>query len=454
MNSELARYDESVGALTQWRDPEQVLAEATKAAAALGRVIALKNKPVVFNGETYLELEDWQTVGKFYGITTKVLETRYVDYGGVTGWEAVAVALNADGMEVSRAESMCMTDEDNWGSVPEYAWKDVLDEHGKKIWDANLRNGKGGYKATKELVGSKPKPMFQLRSMAQTRACGKAFRQVLSWVVVLGGFKPNVAEEMIESQLGGEQQKEERKPVQQPQRASDKAKQAEQPAGTPKPQDDTLEVISGVIESLKRGTKENSSVWIKFTGHFVALAPTMVPEGMDEGYYIKVKARKFNDASFGEYFKVAEVLECSVVQEGQAEESPTTTAATPETAAGEATTESFDKPAEPLPEEGTVTNPDNPLKGLFDSGAVKKGSDVPSPEPKKEGTIGIKKAQRIHALITSNHKRTGFTEDVLKGLMAQMELTHLRDLPEVMHVAVEAYALGDMDWRTGKPNGK
>ena len=40
------------------------------------------------------------------------------------------------------------------------------------------------------------KPLFQLKSMAQTRACAKALRNVLAWVVVLAGYTPAPAEEM------------------------------------------------------------------------------------------------------------------------------------------------------------------------------------------------------------------------------------------------------------------
>ena len=40
------------------------------------------------------------------------------------------------------------------------------------------------------------KPLFQLRSMAQTRAQAKALRNVLAWVVVMAGYAPTPAEEM------------------------------------------------------------------------------------------------------------------------------------------------------------------------------------------------------------------------------------------------------------------
>src|SRR6185437_14382005 len=67
---------------------------------------------------------------------------------------------------ISSAEAMCLNDEPNW----------------------------------------KSKPMFQLKSMAQTRACAKALRNVLAWVVVLAGYAPTPAEEMDSSQESQPQQ--------------------------------------------------------------------------------------------------------------------------------------------------------------------------------------------------------------------------------------------------------
>ena len=142
--------------------PAEVLAAAQEAAKALQAVITGKRRPVVFNGETYLEFEDWQTVGKFYGLTAQVEWTKPLSEAResgteIIGYEAQAIIVHAmTGQVISRAESMCMREEKNWAG----------------------------------------KPLFQLRSMAQTRACAKAFRNVLAWVVVLAGFKPTPAEEM------------------------------------------------------------------------------------------------------------------------------------------------------------------------------------------------------------------------------------------------------------------
>ena len=139
------------------REPALVLEEAKKAAQALSDVISGKKKPVIINGEQYLEFEDWMTVARFYGITAKVISTAPITFGDVQGFEARAVALLViTGEEISAAEAMCLNDESNW----------------------------------------KNRPLFMLRSMAQTRACAKALRNVLSWVVVLAGYKPTPAEEM------------------------------------------------------------------------------------------------------------------------------------------------------------------------------------------------------------------------------------------------------------------
>lgn len=145
------------------RSPDIVLSEAQKAASALRDVLSKKARPVMMNGEQYLEFEDWQTLGRFYGVTARVSRTAPVTFGEAQGFEASADAVRADGMVISSAEAMCMNDEANWSY----------------------------------------KPAYQLRSMAQTRACAKALRNVLAWVVVLAGYKATPAEEMTPDMNSG-----------------------------------------------------------------------------------------------------------------------------------------------------------------------------------------------------------------------------------------------------------
>jgi hypothetical protein len=79
-------------------------------------------------------------------------------------------------MVISSADAMCLNDEEKWSSRAKYEYVN-------------------GVKTKTDEV---PVPLFQLRSMAQTRACAKALRNILAWVVVLGGFKPMPAEEMTD----------------------------------------------------------------------------------------------------------------------------------------------------------------------------------------------------------------------------------------------------------------
>ena len=52
-------------ALVLRRDPNVVLAEATKAAKALMAVMAQKPDKVMMNGQQYIENEDWLVIGHF-----------------------------------------------------------------------------------------------------------------------------------------------------------------------------------------------------------------------------------------------------------------------------------------------------------------------------------------------------------------------------------------------------
>lgn len=155
-------------ALREGKAPEEILCEAQKAAASLKRLISGKERPLIFRGEQYLEFEDWQTVAKFYGLAARTLEAEPVEIFGVKGAKARAEVVDLKtGEAVGGAVAYCMRDEENW----------------------------------------KEKPWFQLASMAQTRAGVKALRNVLAWVVVLAGYRPTPAEELVSGGQGAGAQK-------------------------------------------------------------------------------------------------------------------------------------------------------------------------------------------------------------------------------------------------------
>ena len=407
MSTAIQQYEGSY--LTQWREPEEVLAEATKAAIALKRVVSMKKDPVIFNNEQYLEREDWGTVAKFYGCTAKSVSTNYVEFGNVRGFEAVAVVVDRNMNEIGRAESMCLSDETNWGEVPIYEWQDILDDKGKKIWDATLRRGKGGYKAKRVQVGTSPKPLFQLRSMAQTRAEAKALKGVFSWVVVLAGYQPTPAEEMT----GNERGRDDSDYVEQTQGTTTTTEKKTPPAE---------ESITGVIESSKDGN--NGSHWLIVDKKLVAVPSGFYRDSMTVGSVLSVKAQKRNNKTVGEFYAVLAVSEVKPPTEGEVIDA-----------------EVVDDGAPPVDDQKPIEG----LQSLFDSGVVTTGNNIPDKK-----AIGTKSAQSIYIIARKHEKETGFTEPMIKAVLAKLPkpLEHLSDLDPGMYATFERYARGeDVTWK-------
>jgi hypothetical protein len=195
--------DEDVSLLSLADRPSVVLEQAKLAARTIMSVIQAKPEQVVFNGEKYFENDDWVLAGKMYGITPRTLsEPEYVEFGDVKGFKAVCEAvLVATDQVIGRAYAMCLNDEENWGLRPKYEWRDVLDKDGKKIWEERVIKGKKKSLPKRERVevGHTRVPLFQLMSMAQTRASSKVLSMVLKFVPVLAGFKPTPAEEITQT---------------------------------------------------------------------------------------------------------------------------------------------------------------------------------------------------------------------------------------------------------------
>lgn len=142
-------------------DPHKVLSMGQKMAKALKQVLTQNRWTVKIGSSEHLRFEAWQTLGSFFGYVPTVLKVEEIREGNkVMGYLCVGgVKRLRDGVIVSEAEATCMRDEPNW----------------------------------------KNKPLFQLRSMAQTRACAKALRLCFSWIVTLAGYDPTPAEEVEET---------------------------------------------------------------------------------------------------------------------------------------------------------------------------------------------------------------------------------------------------------------
>jgi hypothetical protein len=182
------------------RKPEAIIAEANMCATALMAAVRKNGWAVKFSegGKEHLYFEAWSLLSSMYRVTPRVKETRLVQIGDVTGYEATAEAFHGpSGVVISTADSMCLDDEDKWADRPVKEWKTINGER-KKV-------------PTGEFT---PVPLFQLRSMAQTRAMAKALRGPFSWIIAMAGFAPRPAEDAT----GDEPEEQKGKaPVQQPQ---------------------------------------------------------------------------------------------------------------------------------------------------------------------------------------------------------------------------------------------
>ena len=180
MNQETELY-QGGNELSISRDPNVVLEEARRAAVALKDVIDQTQAVVKIGTSEHLKSEAWQTLGHFYGLAARTPDekTRFVQYGDVRGFEVTAELWNiAAQTMVSEATAMCLNDEEKWGVRTKYEWRGPKENRHRVA------------------VGTESVPLFQLRSMAQTRAISRVHANALKWVVVLGGWSPTPAEEV------------------------------------------------------------------------------------------------------------------------------------------------------------------------------------------------------------------------------------------------------------------
>lgn len=145
--------------------PKDLLLKAKTAAMALQDVITSnKRPPVMFNGKPYLEFAHWQVIATSYRVSVATKEAEYVKLGEVEGFKAKAEVIDqGTGLIVGTAEAYCMKDEPNW----------------------------------------KSKPLFQLASMAQTRAGAKSLANKFRFVAIMAGYEPTPSEEMMASDKPG-----------------------------------------------------------------------------------------------------------------------------------------------------------------------------------------------------------------------------------------------------------
>jgi len=173
VSEELVRTDQGTPVQAS---PSEIIANASEMAKAMMDIVEAKRLYQPIAGRKFLQCEAWQLLASFSGLTPVVTETKFVEFGDVKGWEARCEVRDRNGQIVAAGEAMCLDDERNW----------------------------------------RGKPLYQLRSMAQTRAVSKALRTKLSFIAVLAGYEPTPAEEMDGVELKPEISQAQAKPKTEP----------------------------------------------------------------------------------------------------------------------------------------------------------------------------------------------------------------------------------------------
>ena len=134
--------------------PKAMVGHVSQVATVLRDVIKQQQLAVNIQGREYVKVDGWAAMGTILGLLPREVEVKELDDGS---YEAkVELYSVKTGQVVGQGSALCGIDEKRWGNADRYA----------------------------------------RRSMAITRATGKAYRLGLSWVMSMAGYMPTPAEEM------------------------------------------------------------------------------------------------------------------------------------------------------------------------------------------------------------------------------------------------------------------
>lgn len=133
--------------------PGDMLQQATQVANVLKDVLVKQGLVAMVSGKPHVKVEGWNTMGCMLGILSREKEVKELEDGS---YEATVELYSIKtGAVVGTGSALCGKDEARWGKADRFA----------------------------------------RRSMAITRATGKAFRLNFSWVMSLAGYEPTPEEE-------------------------------------------------------------------------------------------------------------------------------------------------------------------------------------------------------------------------------------------------------------------
>jgi hypothetical protein len=160
MDREIVAVDNVVQLGSIVSDPNEIIQRASVIATTLAEVIEGRKLYSVIRNKKFVQVEGWSTLGAMLGVTPRTVSVQEINDGI---FEAVVELVRGDGHIIGRGIAEC-------GS------SDEIDRNGNAVWAS--------------------RPRYARKSMAITRATGKAFRLAFSWIIMLAGYEAAPAEEM------------------------------------------------------------------------------------------------------------------------------------------------------------------------------------------------------------------------------------------------------------------
>lgn len=142
--------------------PRDMVARASEIATELAKVVSGQKLYSIIQGRKFVHVEGWETLGAMLGIVAREVAGSVIEHDNGDFEASVELIRVSDGAIIGYGSALCGCDE--------------VDRNGKQTWGSRAR--------------------YARRSMAVTRAAGKAFRLSLSWIMKLAGYEPTPAEEM------------------------------------------------------------------------------------------------------------------------------------------------------------------------------------------------------------------------------------------------------------------
>jgi len=158
MDKELVISESVQLGTVQAASPADVVSRASEIATVLANVINDRKLFTVINKKKYVQVDGWNTLGAMIGVLPRETKSEKIENGYLAFVELVRTT---DEMVIGGASAICTREERNWSGRDEYA----------------------------------------IKSMATTRATGKAYRLGFSWIMNLAGYESTPAEEMIEGEF-------------------------------------------------------------------------------------------------------------------------------------------------------------------------------------------------------------------------------------------------------------